>query len=90
MMAPGSVVEPAAIKRFKSRLNDGHIVDVNELDFYKWQKYFKERIGVDIALPEKEPVKEPEKEAVKEPAEAPEKAVKNEPIKAAAVVVKAR
>ena len=91
MMAPGSVVEPAAIKRFKSRLNDGHIVDVNEHDFDKWQKYFKERIGVEIQMAtvgiptepvnldgtEKEPEKEPEKIA---------KVVKP----AAAVVVKAR
>lgn len=81
MMAPGSIVEPAAIKRFKSRLNDGHIVEVNEHDFDKWQKYFKERIGVTIALPEKEPEKEPEKVPEKEPEKAP--------IKAAAVVVKA-
>ena len=61
MMAPGSIVEPGTVKRFKSRLNDGHIVDVNEQDIGKWQKYFKERIGVEIKLPEKEPEKEPEK-----------------------------
>ena len=65
MMAPGSIVEPDAIKRFKSRLNDGHIVEVTEHDFDKWQKYFKERIGVAIARPEKEPEKEPEKAPVK-------------------------
>ena len=51
MMAPGSIVEPEAIKRFKARLNDGHIVEVNEHDFSKWQKYFKERIGVELTLP---------------------------------------
>ena len=51
MMAPGSIVEPEAIKRFKARLNDGHIVEVNEHDFSKWQKYFKERIGVELMLP---------------------------------------
>ena len=51
MMAPGSIVEPEAVKRFKARLNDGHIVEVNEHDFPKWQKYFKERIGVELTLP---------------------------------------
>ena len=64
MMAPGSIVEPGAVKRFKSRLNDGHIVEVSQQDFEKWQKYFKERIGVTIQLPKvnQEPEKEPEKE----------------------------
>ena len=51
MMAPGSVVEPGTIKRFKSRLNDGHIVEVSEQDFNKWDEYFKVRIGVPIQLP---------------------------------------
>ena len=50
MMAPGSIVEPGTVKRFKSRLNDGHVVEVNEHDFDKWQKYFKERIGVEIQV----------------------------------------
>ena len=50
MMAPGSIVEPEAVKRFKARLNDGRIVEVNEHDFPKWQKYFKERIGVELTL----------------------------------------
>ena len=64
MMAPGSVVEPAAIKRFKTRLNDGHIVEVSEQNFDRWDKYFKERIGAAIQVPAKEePVKE---EPVKE------------------------
>lgn len=48
-MAPGSVVEPGTVKRFKSRLNDDHIVDVSQQDFDKWHKYFKERIGVELA-----------------------------------------
>ena len=52
MMAPGSIVEPEAIKRFKARLNDGHIVEVNEHDFPKWQKYFKEHTGVELTLPD--------------------------------------
>ena len=84
MMAPGSVVEPAAIKRFKSRLNDGHIVDVSEQDFDKWNRYFKERIGTAINVPEKTPDKEPEKEPEKTPDKEPEK-----PVAKATVVVKA-
>ena len=51
MTAPGSVVEPGTIKRFKSRLNDGHIVEVSEQDFGQWDEYFKVRIGVPIQLP---------------------------------------
>lgn len=75
MMVPGSVVEPGSIKRFKSRLNDGHIVEVSEQNFDKWGKYFKERIGVAIQLPKaKEPevpdVKQPEQPEQTKPAEA--------------------
>lgn len=54
MMVPGSVVEPGSIKRFKSRLNDGHIVEVTEQNFDKWDKYFRERIGVPIQKPEEQ------------------------------------
>ena len=51
MMVPGSVVEPGSIKRFKSRLNDGNIVEVTEQNFDKWDEYFKVRIGVAIQKP---------------------------------------
>lgn len=67
MMTPGSIVEPGAIKRFKSRLNDRHIVEVHEQDFEKWQKYFKERVGVELKHPE------PEKTAVSDGAPEPVK-----------------
>ena len=60
MMAPGSVVEPGSIKRFKSRLNDKSIVEVSEHNFDMWDKYFRERMGVAIAVPE-----EPETDEVK-------------------------
>jgi len=49
MMAPGSVVEPAAIKRFKSRVAEGRIVEVTEHNFSKWREYFKVRMNVEIA-----------------------------------------
>lgn len=52
MMVPGSVVEPGSIKRFKSRLNDGKIVEVTEQNFNKWDKYFRERLCTPILLPE--------------------------------------
>ena len=72
MMAPGSIVEPGTVKRFKSRFNDGHIVEVHEHDFEKWQKYFKERIGVELKMPEAP--------------EAPEAPEVPEPVKVAKIV----
>ena len=79
-MTPGSTVEPGAIKRFKSRLNDRHIVEVHEQDFEKWQRYFKERVGVELKHPE------PEKTAVSEGTTEPEKTPgsegASEPVKA--------
>lgn len=60
MMAPGSTVEPGAVKHFKSRLTDGHIVEVSEQDFDKWAEYFKVRLGVTLVKPEPEQPKEPE------------------------------
>lgn len=48
MIAPGSVIEPGTIKRFKTRLRDGSIIEVNEQDFDKWNNYFKVRFGVCI------------------------------------------
>lgn len=58
MMVPGSIVEPATIKRYKSRVGTGHIIQVHEQDLDKYKVYFKERHGVDLKLPEapKEPV----------------------------------
>lgn len=51
MMVPGSVVEPGSIKRFKSHLNDRDIIEVSEQTFDKWDKYFRERMGVAIQVP---------------------------------------
>lgn len=51
MMIPGSVVEPGSVKRFKSRLNDGHIINIHENDIDKWDEYFKARFGVPIVVP---------------------------------------
>ena len=79
MMIPGSTVEPGSIKRFKSRLNDGHIVEVSEQNFDKWDNYFRERIGTPIMLPEEPKPEEPK----------PEEPKPEEPKPVAKVVVKA-
>ena len=71
MMAPGSVVEPAAIKRFKSRVAEGRIVEVNEHNFDKWREYFKVRMNVEIAaigkVSDEPEVQKPEEQKPEEP-----------------------
>ena len=64
MVPAGSIVEPAGIKRFKHRVLEGHIVEVNEQNFERYADFFKQRYGVDLppikpAAPEKtaEPAK---------------------------------
>lgn len=83
MMAPGSIVEPGAVKRFKSRLSDGHIVEVSEQDFDKWAEYFKMRLGITLVMPE--PIEEPEQS---EETEETEETV--QPVQVAKVVVTAK
>lgn len=80
MMTPGSIVEPGAIKRFKSRLNDRHIVEVHEQDFEKWQRYFKDRVGVELKHPE--PEKTPGSDGTPEPEKTPGSESAPEPVKA--------
>lgn len=63
IMVPGSTVEPSTIKRFKSRLADGHIIEVTEQNFEKWREVFKIRYGVTLqrieeAIVEEAPTKE--------------------------------
>lgn len=48
MIPAGSIVEPAGIKRFKHRLLEGHIVEVNEHNFDKYADFFKQRYGIDL------------------------------------------
>ena len=48
MLEPGSVIEPASIKRFKTRLKDRYIVEVNQDNFKYWQAYFKGRMSVNL------------------------------------------
>lgn len=51
MVLAGSIIEPASIKRFKHRLQEGHIVEVTEQNFDEYASFFKQRYGVDITLP---------------------------------------
>jgi hypothetical protein len=63
-LTAGSVIsEPAKIKRFKGRVAEGKIVEVNKRNFETFKSYFKGKYGVDI--PTLEPIKEQAK-AVKE------------------------
>ena len=57
MVPAGSIVEPVGIKRFKHRLLEGHIVEVNEHNFDKYADFFKQRYGVDLP-PLEQPVAE--------------------------------
>lgn len=58
MIPAGSIVEPAGIKRFRHRLLEGHIVEVNEHNFDKYADFFKQRYGIDLPSLE-QPVAEP-------------------------------
>ena len=64
MIPAGSIVEPAGIKRFKHRLLEGHIVEVNEHNFDKYADFFKQRYGIDLPViespkVEQKPVEQP-------------------------------
>ena len=58
MIAPGSVIEPGTIKRFKSRLRDRDIIEVPEQDFDEWNAYFIAKFGTPIG-PIEEKAEEP-------------------------------
>lgn len=64
MIPAGSIIEPAGIKRFKHRLLEGHIVEVNEQNFDKYADFFKQRYGIDLPVieqpkGEQKPVEQP-------------------------------
>ena len=64
MIPAGSIVEPAGIKRFRHRLLEGHIVEVNEHNFDKYADFFKQRYGIDLPVieshkVEQKPVEQP-------------------------------
>ncbi len=58
MIPAGSIVEPAGIKRFKHRLLEGHIVEVNEQNFDKYADFFKQRYGIDLPMIEQSKVEQ--------------------------------
>lgn len=52
IILPGSTVEPGNVKRFKTRLKDRDIVEVNAHNFKQWEWYFKNKLNVKITMPE--------------------------------------
>ena len=47
-MDAGSLIEPADIRDFKYRLQQKHIVEVNEQNFDQYNAFFMERFNVQI------------------------------------------
>lgn len=45
----GSIVDPTSVKTFRSRLQQRHIVDVDERNLDEWVRYFKNRHGIDLS-----------------------------------------
>jgi predicted KAP-like P-loop ATPase len=62
VLTAGSVItEPAAIKHFRSRLDDRKIIEVTEHNFDKYYQIFKDKFGIEIPsikvdVPETKPV----------------------------------
>lgn len=77
MLEAGSVVELASIKRFKTRLKDRYIVEVNPVNFESWNSYFKDKYGTEIKVP----VVKQETEDVHEVEDVQEPVVNQEPEK---------
>lgn len=44
----GSVVDPTSVKAFKSRLQQRHIIDVNEANVEFWRDFLANRYGIDL------------------------------------------
>ena len=45
----GDIVSPTSIKTFRSRLQQRHIVDVDETNVAEWAEFFKNRHGIDLS-----------------------------------------
>lgn len=78
MIPAGSIVEPAEIKRFKHRLLEGHIVEVNEQNFDKYADFFKQRYGIDLPMIEQPKV---EQKTIEQPKVATPAAAKSTEVK---------
>ena len=63
-VSTGSVIDPVEIKRFRFRLQEGHIVEVTEQNFEQYATLFEQRYGITIPKLDEVPSKESdEKEA---------------------------
>ena len=71
MILPGSVVEPASIKWFKTRLKDRVIIEVTPHNLAMWNEYFEQKFGVSLKKQDEKQDKEPVKEPIKEPVKGP-------------------
>jgi len=47
-VSTGSVIDPVEIKRFRFRLQEGHIVEVTEQNFEQYATLFEQRYGITI------------------------------------------
>ena len=73
-VSTGSVIDPVEIKRFRFRLQEGHIVEVTEQNFEQYATLFEQRYGITIPKLDEVPSKESDEE--KQVLEATEKAKK--------------
>lgn len=64
-VSTGSVIDPVEIKRFRFRLQEGHIVEVTEQNFEQYATLFEQRYGITIPKLDEVPSKESEKEEAK-------------------------
>lgn len=87
MVPAGSTVEPAGIKRFKHRLLEGHIVEVNEQNFDRYASYFKQRCGIVLPSLSAEPDVTPDATPETTPAAKPETTPAAKPVVKATVEV---
>ena len=68
----GSIVDPTSVKTFRARLQQRHIVDVNESNVQYWADFFKNRYNIDLAaMLESSPAPEPTPDPTPEPESAP-------------------
>lgn len=44
----GSIVEPTGVRTFKSRLQQRHIVKVDEHNITRWAGFFRNRYGIEL------------------------------------------
>ena len=69
MITPGSIIEPGAVKWFKTRLKDRQIIEVTSQSFKEWKEYFADKYDVELKYPkpteQAEKVVEPPKVTIK-------------------------